>query len=1066
MDRAGAICAAVLLALVLPGLLPAGAASLPNVGSVYAVRSFDGNLSSNEVALAPGVLDDTSTVTLPADAQVVNASVELTAHPLTAGGVDYPWGPALDIGADGNADWAFGGTGFGAMGYQTEFLNGTGTAGDFNLSLGSGDQVVLRTRLPASASLLRASMNVGGWPAPFWRDPIKVTPGSGSPGENSPAFFTGADRLWIAWASKDPKLVDGPDWDIVVSWSFDGTGWAPPVDISPKGDPYDDDSPDIMAYGDKIYVAWSAAYNDSQFSNSNIYIRAWDGTGWEDAVRLTPPGLDYMNDWPQMQVFKGRLYVFWRTTDPSLAEIFDSQDMDMVYRAYDGGFWSPVVELTPPEDTEIDWSLCTLIFDGRLYAFWDEDIISGPGFSVDIFYRAFDGTSWSDPFDIIPAAWDGTPDSELDEIPKAAVYHDPATGHDELWVSWIRGSPGSKDLRIMARGFDGTSWGDMTELTSSDEHQDNMGQEILEYDGRLYVSWVTGTNTTVEANQSILIYNTYGDVVIRAYDGYRWSDIMRLTQGEKDNANSPTLAVYNGKLFCGWAYPYPPASEGAKETWDIIVRNIDFRPVELELDMGNDGTVDWGPSELKSTNDNIPLYTDELQKALASAPRQVDGWGNEMCDIGIRVRSIYPCEVQVKNLSIEYSFTARLDNISGQLNSLLGSTDGAGRGGGNITVPFRLLANSTGRMDIHDLNLTYIINRPPVLIEDIPDGHFAEDTAAVRLIYLEKYFWDDWDDGNLAFDVTFESAPRLIHATVDGGYITFTAPTRYWHGTERFRVRAYDRGHLWADSNIFNITLDHVNHPPVLDPISDQTVDVGDLLHFRAHATDPDNDTLAFATDDTRFPMSPFQGDPDSALVSEVAMRPGRFFVNVTVDDGNGGNDTRMVRISVRDRISSSMNDLCATWLVIVVLAAAAGIGAEWYRRKYLKETGPVMGPGGEYTEEDVFGGRVSTVLRDAEVRGGSEETKEGRAEPTPRKVYTRAELAAIRKREAEERIRIPEKAVAADQAELAELGKLREGAARSGAAGTPSAKETEAAPDGKENADDPLSSVLCGKGV
>jgi hypothetical protein len=1051
----------MLLVLAVPGLWPAGAASPPNVRSVFAVSSFDGNISSSEVALSPGSADDTTTVTLPSDAQVMNASMELTGRPYTAGGVDYPQEPALDIGADSGVDWAFRGTGFGAMGYQTGFLDGTKTAQGFNLSLGSGDEAVLATRLPANASLLRASMNVGGWPSPFWRDPAKVTPGTGSPGENSPVFFTAPDRLWIAWASKDPKLVDGPDWDIVVSWSFDGTSWARPVDISPAGDIFEDDSPDITAYDGKIYVAWSAAVNESQFSSSNIFIRSWDGTAWANAVRLTPPGLQYMNDWPQMEVYKGELYVFWRTTDPSLADISDSNDMDMVYRSSDGTAWAPAVELTTPDDTEIDWSLCLIKFDGLLYAFWDQDIVPGPGFSVDIFYRAFDGTSWSDPVDIIPPAWDGSPDSELDEIPKAAVYRDPVTGHDELWIAWIRGSPGTHDLRIMVRMFDGASWGSLTELTAADEHQDNMGQEILEYDGRLYVAWVTGTNTTEENNQTIAIYNTYGDVVIRAYDGNLWSDIMKLTQGTKDNANSPTLAVYNGKLYCGWAYPYPPASEGAKETWDIIVRNIDFRPVELELDVGNDGIVDWGPSELRSTNDNIPLYTDELQKALASAPRRRDEWGNEMCDIGIRVRSIYPCEVQLKNLSIEYSFTVRLDNLSGPLNALLNLTAGRGRSDGNITIPFQLSANSTGRMSVHDLNLTYIINRPPVLIEDIPDDHFAEDTTAVRLIDLEKYFWDDWDDGNLLFVVTFESDAGLIHATADGGYLTFTAPTAYWNGTARFRVRAFDRGHLWADSNLFNITVDHVNHPPVLDPIPDQNVDVGNLLYFEAHATDPDHDGLAFSSDEARFPLSPLDGEPYTAFVRVVTRQPGRFYVNVTVDDGHGGNDTRMVQISVRDKVSSTMNEPCATWLVIVAVAAAAAIGAEWYRRKYLKQTGPVMGPGGEYAEEEVFGGRVSAELRAAGIQGGSEETRSGRAEPPPQKVYSRSELAALRKKEAEQRITIPEKAVAADRAEEAKARKLRDEASQRGLNSASPPGEPERSPSGTGDGRDPLSEIL-----
>ncbi len=238
--------------LLLAGLLPPGGSSQPGGKSVFEVQAFDGNLSEGTVRFEPGTTDDSLAITLPGNAQVVNASLELTALPDTPGGTDYPLGPALDIGADGTIDWAFSGFAMGAMGYQTAFHDGSRTAGGYNLSMGSGEKVLLATRLPASATVESASLTLGGWPTPFWRDPIKVTRNGGSPGENSPAFLATEDRLWVAWASKDPDLVGQSDWDIVVSWSLDGTSWSAPVDISPPGDLYEDDSPDIIAYNGRI----------------------------------------------------------------------------------------------------------------------------------------------------------------------------------------------------------------------------------------------------------------------------------------------------------------------------------------------------------------------------------------------------------------------------------------------------------------------------------------------------------------------------------------------------------------------------------------------------------------------------------------------------------------------------------------------------------------------------------------------------------------------------------------------------------------------------------------------
>jgi hypothetical protein len=1060
---AGALVGALLL---LSGMLPSASPSQPGVKAVFDVTAFDGNQTGRTVRLEPGTTDDSIAVTLPGNAQVVNASLELSALPFTPGGSDYPLGPSLDIGADGTVDWAFSGFAYGAMGRQTLFHDGSRTAAHYNLSMGSGDRAVLPVRLPANATVEAGSVTLGGWPTPFWRDPVKVTRNGDSAGENSPAFLATADRLWVAWASKDPKLVGGTDWDIVVSWSLDGTAWSAPVDISPQDDLYEDDSPDIIAYNGKIYVAWSGAQNDSQFSNSNIFIRSWDGSAWGPTGRLTPNDLTRMNDWPQMEVYGGRLFVFWRTTDERLAQIIPyTGDMDMVYRTFDGSAWANTLELTPDWDTEIDWSLNLIKFDGKLFAFWDNDVDLSDKFTVDIFYRAFDGSEWSDPVNVIPIP----NDIELDEIPKLAVYRNPATGQDELWVCWIRGSPGDHDLDIMVRKYDGKGWGPMTELTPPGEMKDNMGAELLEYDGRLYAVWVTGTNTTQEQNSSIIIYNTYGDVIIRAYDGYVWSERMELTPGEEnDNANSPALAVWSGKLFCGWAYPYKPAAPGGTETWDIVVRNIDFRPVELELDAGGIPPADWGPSELGSSNELVPLYPDVVEGALSVLPRWRDGWGNEIVDMPVAIRSIYPSEVQVRNLTITYSLTVRLDGLAGALNDALGRAGGRGRDTQNVTIPFRLWANSTGALRLDRLNLTYIINLPPVLVEPVPDRHFPEDTSAPRLLDLEEYFWDDWDDGRLRFELVFEDNPSHIRATLEGRYLGFSAVTSLWHGSGAFRVRAFDSGNLWAESNLFIITVDHVNHPPVLEPIPDQRVDVGDRLYFEFRATDPDNDTLLFRSDDPRFPVSPVEGRANTASVGRLSDRPGRYALNITVEDGFGGNDTQLVHIRVRDKTSTAINDLCATWLVIVAVAAAAGAAVEWYRRRYLRETGPVIGPGGEFTEEEAFGGVVTAKLGGARLSGGTEQESAARYSPPEARPRTKAELAAEARQKAEERIALPEKAVSADRDE-AEKGREAAETARKGQALLPL---LEGAPAGKppatgkaDNAEskDPLEELLKG---
>ncbi|MEM4730034.1 MAG: hypothetical protein QXH42_09805 [Thermoplasmata archaeon] len=977
--RASVLMAALLLTL--PLQTHDAGAKVPEARSVFHITSLDGNLSELVVSLEPGATNDSAALTFPSNAEVVSASLALTPLPFTDGGTDFPLGPELDIGADGSIEWAYKGLGYGALGHQTLFHDGSAASEGYNLSFGPGQNRVLLTRLPANASITGASMVVGGWPTPFWGDPVSVTPPTFSEKEATPFLLAAGDRLWCAWATKDPQISDGTDSDIVVSWSLDGLSWSEPEEISQRGDILEDDSPSIIEYGGRIYVAWSAAKSESVFSPSIVYIRCWDGSGWRRAERLTPPELLYMNDWPQMAVYRDRLFVFWRTTDPRLASIHDTDDMDIVYRVHDGSDWTGTFELTPGWSTEIDWSLNTVLYRDRLYVFWDMDVDATSGFTVDIFYRFFDGFRWSDAYNIIPQ-----PDRELDEIPKSCVYHNPATGMDELWVAWVRGSPNLHDLDIMVRGYDGERWGPMIELTPPGEEKDNMGQELLEYDGRLYVVWVTGTNTSVETNETMNVYNTYGDVIIRAYDGYGWSERMELTPGEEnDNANSPTIAVFRDRLYVGWAYPYK-APPGGRESWDIIVRKIDFRPVVLEVDTGNDGTTDWGPSELQSTNELVPMFSEDIMGALAAQERWRDDWGNELCDVGIRLRSVYPSTVLVGNLSIRYSLTVRFENISAVLNSILRERGGQGRSEGNVTIPLRLAAHSYGKLRIQDINITYIINLPPVLLEPIPDFRFPEDTDLIGAIDLEDYFWDDWDDGSLAFELIYEENERGVDAVLEGSVLSFYTPTENWFGSARIQVRALDRARLWVDGNLINVTVEPVNDPPVLEPIPDVVSYVGKVVFIGLRATDVEGDPLSFSADTELFAIQPVPGERDSAFVRFVPRSPGVFKVNFSVSDGNGGSDSQEVGFRIRDRVSAGATELCPSWLVMVLVATGAVALAEWYRRRLLKETGPVVPPEEEFPEEAVFSGRIRTVRRE-EAEGekeGPEREEDGSSRGPP----------------------------------------------------------------------------------
>jgi hypothetical protein len=88
-----------------------------------------------------------------------------------------------------------------------------------------------------------------------------------------------------------------------------------------------------------------------------------------------------------------------------------------------------------------------------------------------------------------------------------------------------------------------------------------------------------------------------------------------------------------------------------------------------------------------------------------------------------------------------------------------------------------------------------------------------------------------------------------------------------------------------ATSNSFNILL---NHPPVLDPISDMGLSLNRSLTFTAHATDPDSppETLTFSLD----PGAPGSAhiDPVIGVFSVSNLKMGAYTITVRVtDNGN-----------------------------------------------------------------------------------------------------------------------------------------------------------------------------------
>ena len=239
----------------------------------------------------------------------------------------------------------------------------------------------------------------------------------------------------------------------------------------------------------------------------------------------------------------------------------------------------------------------------------------------------------------------------------------------------------------------------------------------------------------------------------------------------------------------------------------------------LPADMQNDGLTDilvlgldrhvYLSSNTLSGGTRDVNFQAQLARYLSTANFTRDPWGNEVTSIPLTVVSATPGNVTLSNLNLTYTYTAGV-NITTPVRAYVSSHPANATG--NVNVPLNFTSGSAGVVSVR-IVVSYM-RAPPYLLTLIPSTYaFPEDTTGKDLIDLERYFSDDRDDGRLTFRVSYEEDPVHLHATVSGRYMTFH-PAVHWYGTRGFRVTAVDSDGLQTESNTFNVTVYHVNHPP------------------------------------------------------------------------------------------------------------------------------------------------------------------------------------------------------------------------------------------------------------
>jgi len=155
-DTQSGLGAAILLALLLsaatiPGSAPAGAIEV-------LVQSFGSGQTGAVVAFPSAGSDSSLNISMQTGLRATSAFFNISGEPFTAGGKDCPYSPSLDLGGDGDPEWRFNGTGYGALGHQYLFFGGDTSFAAVFASAGSNDSMAIR--LPAGAAVTRAAFDL------------------------------------------------------------------------------------------------------------------------------------------------------------------------------------------------------------------------------------------------------------------------------------------------------------------------------------------------------------------------------------------------------------------------------------------------------------------------------------------------------------------------------------------------------------------------------------------------------------------------------------------------------------------------------------------------------------------------------------------------------------------------------------------------------------------------------------------------------------------------------------------------------------------------------------------
>jgi hypothetical protein len=163
-----------------------------------------------------------------------------------------------------------------------------------------------------------------------------------------------------------------------------------------------------------------------------------------------------------------------------------------------------------------------------------------------------------------------------------------------------------------------------------------------------------------------------------------------------------------------------------------------------------------------------------------------------------------------------------------------------------------------GSITVEDFTLTVnAVNDAPIVSQPLADISLLEDSGAATMVLSSNF--EDVDGDSLVYDVSFNSEDMLIAEVIGDTLIISTLQDKFG-GPVEIMVTASDQNDAVPAVDIFDVTIEAVNDPPLIVSVPDSTAWEDIEYVYQIEVEDVDNDLFYYET-------APFYPIPDGMVI-------------------------------------------------------------------------------------------------------------------------------------------------------------------------------------------------------